>query len=238
MVSLVIPAYNEEKRIEKTLNVFYEYMHKAFSDFEMIVVDDGSKDNTLSILKEYQKKMPELVVLTYENNRGKGGAVKYGVENAKGDYIFFTDADMPYPIENVGLAVKMFEKTGADAILGKRMQTENGAKYPWYRSLVSKGFSVLVNMVLRIHTTDTQCGFKGFKKEAAQTIFSKSTLSGWGFDVEIFFIAHKYKMKVERIEVELFHNNEDSKVSVVGDSIKIFKDLMQVRKNNKKGLYN
>ena len=237
MVSLIIPAYNEEKRIEKTLNVFYEYMKKTFEDFEIIVVDDGSKDKTFSILTEYEKSMPKLRALTYETNRGKGGAVKFGVENANGDYIFFTDADMPYPIENVEVAVKIFEKTGCDAVLGKRKQTENGAKYPWYRTLVSKCFSLMVNMVLRIHTTDTQCGFKGFKKDAAKIIFSKSTLSGWGFDVEIFFIAHKYNMKTERIEVELFHDNEDSKVNVVSDSIKIFKDLLKVRKNNKAGLY-
>lgn len=236
MISLIIPAYNEEKRIGKTLNVFYEYMHKTFSAFEIIVVDDGSQDNTLGILRAYKEKIPQLRVLTYETNRGKGGAVKYGVENAGGDYIFFTDADMPYPIENVGMAVEMFGKTDADAVLGKRMQKENGAKYPWYRSLISKSFSFLVNLVLRINTTDTQCGFKGFKKEAAEIIFSKNTLSGWGFDVEIFFIAHKYNLKVSRIDVELFHDN-DSKIRVVSDSVKIFRDLMKVRKNNKAGLY-
>lgn len=238
MISLIIPAYNEEKRIGKTLDVFYEYMHKTFPSFEILVVDDGSKDKTLSVLDEFKAKMPELKVLTYGTNRGKGGAVKFGVENAKGDYVFFTDADMPYPIENVGEAVKIFEEKGCDAVLGKRKQTENGAKYPWYRSLVSNGLSLMVNAVLRISTTDTQCGFKGFKKDAAKIIFSKNTLSGWGFDIEIYFIAHKYNMAVERIEVELFHNNDDSKVRVVSDSIKMLKELKQIRKNDKNGIYN
>lgn len=236
MISLIIPAYNEEKRIEKTLIHFYKYMKSTFSSFEIIVVDDGSVDDTFKILESFKKDMPELRPLTYEKNRGKGGAVKYGVENALGDYVFFTDADMPYPIESVGQAVDIFEKTGTDAVLGKRLHVDNDAKYPWYRTLVSKAFSLLVRMVLRIHTTDTQCGFKGFKKEAAKTIFSKNTLSGWGFDVEIFFIAHKYNLKIERIEVELSHD-DDSRLNVVKDSINIFKDLMQVRKNNKQGIY-
>lgn len=237
MLSLIIPAYNEEKRIGKTLEVFYEYMHNTFSEFEMLVVNDGSKDNTLAVLESYKEKMPKLKVLTYEKNRGKGGAVKYGVENAEGDYIFFTDADMPYSIENVKIATGVFEKTGADAVLGKRKQTENGEKYPWYRNVISKVFSMFVNMVLHIHTTDTQCGFKGFKKEAAKKIFSVNKLTGWGFDVEIFFLADKYDMKLERVEVELFHDNEGSKINVLKDSIKMFKELLIVRKNNKLGLY-
>ncbi|MBE7040284.1 MAG: glycosyltransferase family 2 protein [Ruminococcaceae bacterium] len=237
MISLVIPAYNEEKRIGKTLEVFYEYMNRTFSDFEIVAVNDGSKDRTVDVLEMYKEKMPRLKVLTYEKNRGKGGAVKYGVENAIGDYIFFTDADMPYPIENVEHAVDILEKTGADAVLGKRKQIKNGEKYPWYRNVISKGFSFLVNIVLKINTTDTQCGFKGFKKETAEKIFSKSRLTGWGFDVEIFFLASKYEMKTERIEVELFHDNDGSKISVVTDSIKMFKELIKVRKNNKLGLY-
>ena len=237
MLSLVIPAYNEEKRIGKTLEVFYEYLYKTFPEFELIVVNDGSKDNTLAVLQSYKEKMPKLKLLTYEKNRGKGGAVKYGVENAEGDYVFFTDADMPYPIENVEHAYGIFEKTGADAVLGKRKQTENGEKYPWYRNIISKAFSMFVNIVLHIHTTDTQCGFKGFTRKTAQKIFSVSKLTGWGFDVEIFFLADKYDMKIERIEVELFHNNEGSKINVLKDSIKMFRELLCIRKNNKLGLY-
>lgn len=238
MVSLVIPAYNEEKRIAKTIEVFYDYMESTFAEFELLVVNDGSKDNTLLVLEEYKEKMPKLRVLTYEKNRGKGGAVKYGVENAEGDYIFFTDADMPYPIENVKKAVDIFEEKNVDAVLGKRMQTENGEKYPWYRTLFSKGFSLFVNVVLRIRTNDTQCGFKGFKKDAAKLIFSKNKLTGWGFDVEIFFLADKFDMSIERIEVELFHDNEGSKINVISDSIKMFKEVLKVRKNNKEGIYN
>lgn len=237
MLSLIIPAYNEENRIGKTLEVFYDYMQKTFSEFEMIVVDDGSTDDTLLLLKKYQENMPCLKVLTYEKNRGKGGAVKFGVENAVGDYVFFTDADMPYGIENVEVAAEVFEKTGADVVLGKREQAKNGKKYPWYRTFFSKGFSLMVKIVLGIWEEDTQCGFKGFKAESAKKIFSKGRLEGWGFDVEIFFLAKKYGMKIERICVELSHDKEGSKISVLRDSLNMFCELLKVRKNDRMGLY-
>lgn len=234
MVSLVIPAYNEEKRIEKTIETFYKYMDKTFSSYEIIVVNDGSTDNTLEVLKGYTYS--DLRVLSYKENRGKGGAVRHGILNARGDYIFFTDADMPYPIENIKYAIDLFLKEDYDLILGNRLQKENGARYPWYRSLMSKSFSMFVDMALHLNEVDTQCGFKGFRRDAANAIFKKSTLSGWGFDVEVIFIAKKLGLKIGHIDVELFHDN-NSKIKVISDSINIFKDLMNVRKNDKNGLY-
>lgn len=234
-VSVILPAYNEEKRILKTLDTIYSYMEATFSDYEIIVVDDGSKDRTYQILQEYGRD--RLVPYTYQPNRGKGGAVTYGMTKATGDIVIFTDADLPYPVENIGRAVQQFEETDCDLLLGKRRQTKNGQKYPWYRTLMSKCFSIVVNLILGLHVADTQCGFKCFRKAAAKQIFSKATLTGWGFDVEVIFIAKKKHLKIGRIEVELFHENEDSKINAASDAVTMFREVLQVRKNNKEGRY-
>lgn len=237
MVSVIIPAYNEEKRIAKTLDALTAFMESAFGDkdYELLVVDDGSKDATKDVVLAHGGKNVSL--LSYGENRGKGGAVKYGVENAKGDIIIFTDADLPYPPESIKRAVELFEKEQFDLILGSRVVSEQGKKYPWYRTLMSHSFSKLVNMILKLYVPDTQCGFKGFRRDAAKRIFKKSTLVGWGFDVELIFIAKKMGFSIGRIPVKLSHENEGSKIRIIHDTKTMIGEVLCVRKNNKNGLY-
>lgn len=234
MISIVVPAYNEENRITKTLQAIEAVMLASGETFEILAVNDGSCDKTADVIRSRENE--HIRLLTYEKNRGKGGAVKHGVEHAEGDYIVFTDADLPYPPENIPKACAMLAE-GYDAVLGKRVQKENGQKYPWYRTVMSKSFNLLVQSVLHIHEKDTQCGFKAFRKAAAKEIFKRITLTGWGFDVEMIFIAEKRGCKIGRIPVELFHENSESKINVVQDTLKMIGEVFTVRRNNKNGMY-
>ncbi len=234
MISVIIPAYNEARRIEKTIKKIEETLVLSGEEFEILAVNDGSQDETLSVLQ--QIKSEHLVVLTYEKNRGKGGAVRYGIENARGKYLVFTDADLPYAPENIMRAKEKLEED-CDVVLGSRVQKENGGKYPWYRNVMSNTFSFFVNMMLHLHEKDTQCGFKAFTKDAAKEIFKRITLSGWGFDVELIFIAKKLGFCCKRLPVELFHDNKGSKIHVVRDTIRMLKEVLCVKKNDKQGIY-
>lgn len=237
MISVIVPAYNEEKRIGKTLNALCSYMETAFpsGDYEILAVDDGSSDRTAEVISAHKGK--NLHLLGYTPNRGKGGAVKYGVAHAKGDIILFTDADLPYPPENIKKAAELFASQNYDVILGNRENSENGKKYPWYRSLMSRGFSLLVDSVLHLHVPDTQCGFKCFRRDCAESIFAASTLTGWGFDVELIFLAKKYGFRIGRLPVTLFHENTGSKIKIVKDTLNMIKEVRKVKKNEKLGIY-
>lgn len=233
MISVIIPAYNEEKRIEKTIIAIKQELHSKKENFEIIVVDDGSSDATKAVVSALSDE--NIKLLSYEKNKGKGGAVKYGVLHALGEYIVFTDADLPYPPEKIVTACKLLHES--DLVLGKRIRSEKGGKYPWYRTLMSKGFGLFVSLVLGFFEKDTQCGFKAFKKEAAEQIFDKVRLSGWGFDVEIIFLADKMNLKVSRLTVELNHEEKGSKINIIKDTFKMMKEIFLIKQNDKKGLY-
>ncbi len=234
MVSVIIPAYNEEQRIRRTVVAIEACMQETLDNFEILVVNDGSSDRTRDVVKSMEDGRIKL--LSYEKNKGKGGAVKFGVEHAAGDYIVFTDADLPYPPEKISEAVSML-KSGADLVLGKRVHVENGGKYPWYRTLMSKVFGLWVKLVLGIREKDTQCGFKAFTKEAAKNIFKKVTLSGWGFDVEVIFLAESLDYLIMRLPVELFHEREGSKINIKKATMNMIREVLKVRKNRKSGIY-
>ena len=235
MVSIIIPAYNEEKRIEKTLSAISGFMSENFSDYKILVVDDGSRDNTKTVCENFVGK--NIKVLSYGENRGKGGAVKFGMLNALGDFLICTDADLPYGTECIKKAYDILNNEECDFILGARTDGESEENYPLMRKMMSFGFSFAVRLITGLNVPDTQCGFKAFKNSCAKNIFSKTTISGWGFDVEAIFIAIKKGYKFKRLSVPLTHDEEGSKVSPVKDSIKMLAELKKIRKNNKNKLY-
>lgn len=234
MISIIIPAYNEETKIKQTIEKIIREIYYKAESFEIIVVNDGSKDKTESIIKKMNNQY--VSVYSFEKNQGKGSAVKYGIENSKGDIIVFTDADLPYPPEKIFSACHMIHK-GADAVFGMRIPAKKGAKYPWYRTILSKGFGIFVRSVIHIRQKDTQCGFKVLKKEVAKKIFDKVTINGWGFDVEVVFLAEKLGYKTERIPVELSHDEKNSKINIVRDIVKMVAEVLSIRKKYKKGAY-
>ncbi len=234
MVSVIIPAYNEEKRIEKTVLAIDSFLTTMPESYEILVVDDGSSDQTKKVVKTMETDQVKL--LSYEINRGKGGAVKFGVNHAAGDFIVFTDADLPYPPEKIAESVDMLQK-GAEVVLGKRVHVANGGRYPWYRTLMSYVFGLWVRLILGTKERDTQCGFKAFRKQAAKDIFEKVTLSGWGFDVEVIYLAETMHYQIKRIPVELFHEREDSKINVKQATMNMIREVLLVKKNKKSGIY-
>lgn len=213
-LSVIIPAYNEEKRIEKTLNSINDYLSKQSYDSEILVVDNGSADGTAGIVKMLAGRINGLRLVLGQAGRGKGFAVKLGMLEAKGEYRIFTDADNSTSIGQVEKMWPEFER-GFDAVIGSR--DVKGAvlnpPQPWWRRVIlGDGFKLYRKIIIGLWgIEDTQCGFKGFKKEAAEKIFPKSQISGWTFDVEILILAKQMGYKIKEIPVT-WVNDPDSKV--------------------------
>jgi len=231
-LSVVIPAYNEESRIGDSLTKIYGYLKKRDHDFEIIVIDDGSKDKTLNLLSEYSQNMPNLIVLKNESNQGKGFSVKKGVLKSKGDIILFTDADLSTPIGELDKLISWLGR-GYQISIGSRDLPESQVKrhQVWYRELMGKTFNRIIRLILNLDYYDTQCGFKCFKRDAAVEVFKSLKICGFSFDVEILFIAEKKGIKVKEVPV-LWYNSPESKVKIVRDSLKMLRDILKLRFNN------
>jgi dolichyl-phosphate beta-glucosyltransferase len=228
-ISIIIPGFNEEKRIQKTLHTLFSYCVQRFTQFEIIFVDDGSTDNTLHIVKKISSKMQQVQYLGYPDNKGKGYAIRFGFKHAKGTYVFFTDADLPYTPNFFSLAVETFEKSSYDIISGNRhlMQSRNDAGLSQQRIWASRIFSFLVYSIFDIQRTDTQCGIKGFRNACAKKIVHKSHINGYAFDVELFILATQCQWQVGFLPVVLV-NNQMSKIRLGFDSFYILKDIFKI----------
>ncbi len=233
-ISVVIPAYNEEKRIKPTLEKIGEYLSKNSKNYEIIVVNDGSKDNTNKVVLSLKNKKIRLI--NNEKNRGKGYSVKRGVLASKYPLVLFSDSDLATPIEEIEKLKKHLENN--EVVIASRNLKESDIriKQPIHRKLMGKLFSLLVRLVAVRGFKDTQCGFKLFKKEAAQKIFSLQTFERFSFDVEILFIAKKLKYKIKEVPV-VWIDQKGSTVDPIKDSIKMLLDLFKIRYNNLRGVY-
>ena len=244
-LSVVIPAYNEEINLRRgVLGVVYDYLKKQKYSWEVIVVDDGSTDNTRKMVGGFVKKHNGFRLMK-ESHRGKGGTVIAGMLAAKGEIVLFTDMDQATPIDQI---VKLLPKfnDGYDIAIGSRKGREGA---PLMRKAMAFGFAVLRNIILRLPYTDTQCGFKAFKREAAKEIFKrmeifsenmkvKGSAVTAGFDLEVLYIARKLSYKVAEVPVEWWEYGERREVSAIKDSWEGFRDLLRVRINALKGKYN
>jgi len=237
-LSLIIPAYNEEKRLPKTLTEIDGYLRTKDYDYEILVVNDGSKDKTVEIAKNLVPGIKNLRVTGYNINQGKGYAVRFGMTEAKGDFRLFTDADNSTSIDQVERIWPEFEK-GADIVIGSR--DVEGAildpPQPWIRHiLLGEGFKLFRKLVVGLwKIEDTQCGFKCFTKEAAENIFPKCRISRFAFDPEILIIGERMGYKIKEIPV-CWKNDLESKVKFKS-IIKIALDLFIIRLNSFRGAY-
>lgn len=236
-LSIVIPAYNEEKRLLPTLNKVSEYLSRQDFSYEIIVVDDGSKDNTLQIVKNFANLNNNVLVFANEQNKGKGYSVRKGMLSAGGEYIFFTDADLSTPIEELEKCLPCL-KNGYDVVIGSRSMPSSDIviHQPWYRERMGKIFNFMVNLVLLKGIIDTQCGFKGFRREVVKTIFSRCKIDGFSFDVEALYLSRKFNFKIKEIPIR-WENSALSKVSPIRHSIQMFKDLIGIKIKDCKGVY-
>ena len=232
--SLIIPAYNEAGRIGSTLEHVQSYLGKQSYSSEIIVVDDGSTDNTAQIV---QDGFPDVQVIRYEPNRGKGCAVRTGMLAAVGNYRVFYDADASTPIEELERLWPKFEE-GADVVIGSRSLPDSFIEVPqpWYRAKMGKVFSLLVQLFGLWGIPDSQCGFKGFTLHAVQTLFPRQTIEHFSFDVELLFIARKHKLRIEQVPVRWI-NCPLTRVNAITDSGRMLYELMLIRFRDITGRY-
>jgi len=236
-LSVIIPAYNEEKRLLSTLSKICAYLSTKGFPYEIIVVDDGSTDNTLQIIKNFASSDKHIILLVNELNRGKGYSVRKGMLSARGEYVFFTDADLSTPIEEIEKCLPHLIN-GYDVVIGSRSMPGSDIiiHQPWYREKMGKIFNFMVNMVLLKGIIDTQCGFKGFKREVVKTVFSRCKIDGFSFDVEALYLSRKYNFKIKEIPIR-WENSALSKVSPIKHSLQMFRDLIGIKIKDLKGDY-
>lgn len=236
-LSIVIPAYNEEKRLLPTLGKICAYLSNQGFPYEVIVVDDGSTDNTLQMVRNFACLDKHVVVLANKQNRGKGYSVKKGMLSAKGEYIFFTDADLSTPIEEIEKCLP-YLNNGYDVVIGSRSipGSDITIHQPWYREKMGKIFNFMVNMVLVKGIIDTQCGFKGFKNEVVKTVFNRCSIDGFSFDVEALYLSRKFNFKIKEIPIR-WENSALSKVNPIRHSLQMFRDLFRIKIKDFKGYY-
>ncbi len=243
-ISLVIPTYNEEKRIKEPLQKVREYVTSdKHNKYEVIIVDDGSKDNTVQVVDKLLKKMSKQsknarwVLLKSSINKGKGSAVRLGMLHAKGDIIVFSDADLSTPLSSLEKAISHIQE-GFDVVIGSRaIKGSRVLVYqPMYRVFLGKCFNMLVRLLTVHGIHDTQCGFKAFKKVVVTPIFSRQTLERFGFDVEILFIAQKLHLKIKEMPVD-WSDSGETRVNPLKDSWRMLVDLFEVRKKYTQGKY-
>lgn len=237
-LSVIIPVYNEERRLPKTLEEIDKYLSKQNYDYEILVVNDGSKDKTVEVAKSLLSVIKNLKITGYKTNQGKGYAVNFGMLEAKGDYRLFTDADNSTSIDQVEKVWPELKK-GYDIIIGSR--DIKGAvldpPQPWLRQIfLGEGFKLYRKIIVGLWgIQDTQCGFKCFTEKAAEDIFPKCKINRFAFDPEILIIAKKSGYKIKEIPV-CWKNDLESKVKFKS-MVKMALDLLKIRWNLIKGVY-
>ena len=222
MISIVIPAYNESKRIEKTVQKIAAYMKGK--QCEILVIDDGSTDSTTKIAKKYA------TVITLKKNTGKGFAIKTGFNHAKGDIILFTDADLATPIEELTDMLPLLQK--ADIVIASRyIKSDKQVKQSTKRKIIGSLFSMYEKYILGLTFKDTQCGFKLYTKKAAKLIASKQLITQFAFDIEQLIIAKRNNLNVIEHPVNWF-DKSGSTVRIVRDGTRMFVDTLKIKYND------
>lgn len=238
MLSIVIPAFNEEKRLGLCLEKTISFVSKQLYETEIIVVCDGCTDNTASLSASYKEKHDSLRVIEYAQNRGKGYAVKRGIFEAAGDIILFMDADHSVPIETVNSFIKQVEN-GCDIVIGARNLPESIIiqHQMFFRELAGKAFGKLQKAVLKIPYYDTQCGFKLFTRQAAYALFNKIKFDCSYFDAEVIYLAHSSGMKIKEMPVTWKHDGFTTMPIGLKRTIDLLRKLFSIKKmHNKESL--
>lgn len=239
-ISIIIPAFEEEARLGKSVRIILEYIENEKLNAEVIVVDDGSKDKTTENAQKVFGEFPgiEAKVIRYEQNRGKGYAVKTGLQAARADIALFTDADLSTPITELPKLVEPIREGRFDVTFGSRALDRSliGVHQPWRREQGGKVFNFIVRTLTRLPFWDTQCGFKAFNMKNFRPLLELMKIERFGFDVEFLYVANLHGLKLQEIPVRWDHD-ERTKVSVFRDSQRMFNEVRLIRKNAKNGVY-
>jgi len=238
--SLIIPAFNEAARLGQTLTEILRYLKNENLQAEILVVDDGSTDNTTSIAKQTFAKFPDIEtkVIRYERNRGKGFAVKTGLMQATGEIALFSDADLSTPIEEFPKLIEPIISGKYDVTFGSRALDRSLIKIrqPWRREQSGKVFNLIVRTFTNLPFWDTQCGFKAFRMSKFRSILPLMKIERFGFDVEFLYVANYCGLRLKEIPVRWNHC-EGTTVNVFRDSQRMFREINQIRRNAKCGMY-
>jgi glycosyltransferase involved in cell wall biosynthesis len=225
-LSIVVPAYNEGRRIRSTLEKLCHFRESESYSIELIVVDDGSTDQTVEIVSEF----PGIRLVRNDRNHGKGFTVRHGVLEARGELILTTDVDLSAPIEELEKLLSALKSSGADAAAGSRALKREliGIHQPWFRDRAGRFFNLLVRVFTGLRLHDTQCGFKLFRQSSTRRAFEMMRVEGFGFDPELLFLIEKQGGKVVEVPVR-WNDNPATKIRFLRDSTRMFLDLLAIR---------
>jgi len=237
-LSVVIPAFNEERRLPRTLDSIAGYLASRPYRAEIIVVDDGSVDSTAAVANLYREKFPELRLFSNGTNRGKGFSVRRGMLEARGEIALFTDADLSTPIGETDKLLSALGERGYDGAIGSRALDRSLIEIhqSWIREQAGIFFNRIVRWILGIPFHDTQCGFKAFRRKEARIIFEQQSIERFGFDPEILFLARRNGLRVAEVPVRWSHD-AGTKVNVAADGTRMFLELLWIRWNALRGKY-
>jgi dolichyl-phosphate beta-glucosyltransferase len=230
-LSVVIPAYNEQERLKRFVPGIVEYLRGKNLKFEIVVVNDGSRDGTAAMAGELAKTYPILRLIDLQPNRGKGGAVKAGMLDARGEYILFTDADQSTPISEVDKLLLKLEREGYDMAIGSRSVPGAEVEQPqvWYRALAGRLFGIGTKLFCIRGIYDTQCGFKAMKREVAQKVFAQVTSNSAIFDIEMLVVATREGYRVAEIPVKWVHDPDTRIPYNLQRALRIWVELLRIR---------
>jgi dolichyl-phosphate beta-glucosyltransferase len=230
MISIIVAAYNEEKRILPSLFTIRDYCNSKNMDYEIIIVDDGSTDNTRKIATEEIPQIPQLKVIGYDTNMGKGYALRKGVLSSKGNFVLLTDADLSTPIEELSKLLDLIHNKKCDIAIGSRALALSQIirKQPWWRQGMGKFFNKIVKTLIIDAFDDTQCGFKLFLGDSARNLFKEAQINRFSYDVEILALAKKNGYRILEVPIR-WVNSPQSKVNPLKDSVQMFFDLLKIR---------
>ncbi len=243
-LSLIVPAFNEEKRLPRTLELIAKYLATRDFSYELILVDDGSRDNTAHVAREFCSRFDWARLLQYVDergqaiNKGKGFAVRQGMLASRGRDVLFSDADLSTPIEEMEKLLPLIARGECDiAIASRALPGSNLTVHqPRHREAMGRTFNLFVRAAIGTDVRDTQCGFKALRGDIARRLFALSRVDGFGFDTEIIFLAARKGLRVREIPVT-WHHAEDSRVNPLVAPLQMMRELMQVRLNDLRGLY-
>jgi len=241
-LSLIIPAYNEAGRIGSSLDRIQDFLISQDYSSEVIIVDDGSTDNTVALAESYSKRYRDngLILRAVSNpgNQGKGYSVRHGMLEARGEIALFSDADLSAPITEAPKLIAPIADNDCDIAFGSRGLDYGmiGVHQSFAREMAGRTFNLIMRFITGLNFKDTQCGFKAFRRQAALPIFGLQSINGFGFDVEVLFLAQKFGLRLKEIPVHWNHV-EGTKVRMLSDSLKMFLDLLVIRRNDLLGRY-
>ncbi|MBI1794482.1 MAG: glycosyltransferase family 2 protein [Chloroflexi bacterium] len=235
LLSIIIPAHNEESRLPQTLEQVFMFLGRQSYESEVLIIENGSTDHTFEIAQEYARRHKRLRVIR-EEGRGKGLAVHRGMFEARGEYRFMCDADLSMPVDEIN---KFLPPALGDFDVAIASREAHGAvRYnePFYRHIGGRGINLIIRLLILPGLNDTQCGFKCFRADAAEKLFKRQTLFGWSFDIELLFLAKRHGYRVTEIPIHWYYRDE-SKVSALRDALRMIGDIFRIHLNAWRGRY-